>query len=161
MGTRGFAVACPYFIPSEPHKRELWAHRERLPLGDGFTGRCGAPAAGNEAGDCDDERLRLQCNLGYANLGYANLGYANAGSAGCMYLPAERDFDAVRFLLTSDGPTKVRLQFACELAQRPALCGELRYDRVTESWIAPPDPRLAALAEATVRAWISRHPNAG
>jgi hypothetical protein len=55
----------------------------------------------------------------------------------------------------------VRLQFACELAHRPALCGELRYDRVAESWISPPDPRLDALANAVVHAWIARRRDLG
>ncbi len=129
-------MACPYFIPSEPHKRELWTHRDRLPLGDGFAGSCGVTATG-----CNDETLRLHCNLGYAE---------------CAHLPAERAFDAVRFQLTGEGSATIRLQFACEREHRPALCGELRYDRVAESWIDPPDPRLVALADATVRAWIAR-----
>jgi hypothetical protein len=51
----------------------------------------------------------------------------------------------------------VRLQFACELAHRPALCGELRYDRAAGDWVEPPDPRLVPLAEAAVRAWLDRH----
>ncbi len=38
-------MACPYFIPAEVHEREFWPHRERLPLGDGFAGRCAARAA--------------------------------------------------------------------------------------------------------------------
>jgi hypothetical protein len=131
-------VACPYFIPAEPHERELWPHRSRLPLGDGFAGRCGARAP--EA-SCDDETLRLHCNLGYAK---------------CVHLPAEREFDAIRFQVQSESPTILRIQFACEGAHRPALVGELRYDQASMSWKDRLDPRLLHLAEAAVRAWIGR-----
>jgi hypothetical protein len=137
-------LACPYFIPTEPHPRELWPHRERLPLGDGFAGRCAARAG---KACCEDESLRLHCNLGYAEM----------GGAACAYLPAEREFDAVRFQLSGGESGIVRVQFACERGHRPALCGELRYDRAAGKWIVPPDPRVLRLAEAAVRAWIERH----
>jgi hypothetical protein len=142
-------LACPYFIPSQPHSRELWPHRHRLPLGDGFEGRCLARPA--EA-RCEDETLRLHCNLGYADLGYAEV-----GDAACVYLPADRALDAVRFKLRSESSAALRVQFACERAHRPALCGELRYDRAAGRWMEPPDPRLRALADAAVRAWLDRH----
>jgi hypothetical protein len=140
-------LACPYFIPTQPHARELWPHRQLLPLGDGFAGRCGARPAN---ACCEDESLRLHCNLGYAEM----------GSAACVHLPAEREFDAVRFWLSGgesrDGAT-LRVRFACERGHRPAWCGELRYDQAAGDWIAPPDPRLTHLAEAAVRAWLERY----
>ena len=71
-------MACPYFIPAEIHQGELWPHRERLPLGDGFSGRCGAQPP---HGSCDDENLRLHCNLGYADLG---------SEAACIFPPEAR-----------------------------------------------------------------------
>jgi hypothetical protein len=132
-------VACPYFIPVEPHERELWPHRYRLSLGDGFAGRCGACAP--EAG-CNDETLRLHCNLGYAT---------------CAHLPVKREFDAIRFLLQSRNSTILRVQFACERAHQPAFSGELGYDQFSKVWLDQPDPRLLHLAEAAVRAWIVRH----
>ena len=132
-------MACPYFIPAEPHERELWPHRDRLPLGDGFAGHCGACAT---AAPCDDETLRLLCNLGYA---------------ACEHLPAEREFDAVRFQVQSESSTTLRIQFACEAAHEPALVGVLRYDQSSMSWMEPPDARLLHLAEAVVHAWIGRH----
>jgi len=136
-------VACPYFIPTQPHERELWAHRSRLPLGDGFAGRCGACAPD---ADCDDETLRWQCNLGYAE---------------CGRLPGEREFDAVRLLVQtesvgSEGSRRLRVQFVCEREHRPGWWGELRYDPSSRKWLQPPDGRLLALAEAAVRAWIGR-----
>jgi hypothetical protein len=157
-------LACPYFIPDEPHPRELWPHRHRLPLGDGFTGRCQARPAEVR---CEDETLRLHCNLGYAGIGYADIGDADLGVAACVYLPADRAFDSVRFHIRSGDSGGVdpgsgdraalRVQFACERAHRPALCGELRYDRAARNWTEPPDQWLIPLGEAAVRAWIERH----
>jgi hypothetical protein len=146
-------VACPYFIPTEPHERELWPHRYRLSLGDGFAGRCGAQAAET---CCDDETLRSHCNMGYANLEYAE----------CAHLPAERAFDAVRFQVRRQGSTSgltkqdstiLLVQFACEREHRPALSGELRYDASSKTWLDRPDARLLSLAEAAVMAWMRRH----
>lgn len=137
---RGELMACPYFIPSTPHPRELWAHRGRLPLGDGFTGTC-ATCPGPIPGD---EALRLQCNLGYAE---------------CVNLPTDRYFDAIRFQCAAEGSAMLRLSFACERQHRPAFCGELKYDRISKCWIEPPDSRLLALAQAAVRAWIARNEN--
>ncbi len=147
-------MACPYFIPAEPHERELWPHRYRLSLGDGFTGCCGARAPDTR---CEDETLRLHCNLGYANLGHANLGSASLGHAACARLPAKREFDAIRFTVQSQSSMILRLQFACERDHQPAFCGELRYDRSVKVWLDLPDPRLLPLAEAAVRAWVQRH----
>jgi len=136
-------LACPYFIPTEPHPRELWQHRQRLPLGDGFGGRC---AARPTEDCCEDESLRLHCNLGYAE----------TGRAACAYLPAEREFDAVRFLVSGGDSGILRVQFACERGHRPARWGELRYDRAAGRWMELPDSRLIHLAEAAVRARLKR-----
>jgi hypothetical protein len=141
-------VACPFFIPSEPHERELWPHRTRLSLGDGFAGHCAAHAPESY---CDEATVRSHCNLGYA--------------AACVHLPAERAFDAIRFLVQSEnvqrerfqGSTVLRVQFACERAHQPALAGELRYHQPSKTWLDQPDPRLLRLADAAVRAWIGRH----
>ncbi len=136
-------MACPYFIPAEVHERELWPHRERLPLGDGFGGGCGAHAPMMR---CNDETLRLHCNLGYAG-----------NHAGCVHLPAERAFDAVRFRVRRESLAVLRVQFACEYAHQPALWGELRYDQCAKIWLGSPDVSLLPLAEAAVRAWIARN----
>jgi hypothetical protein len=130
-------VACPYFIPAERHELELWSHRHRLPLGDGFSGYCGAREPKTL---CNDDSLRLQCNLGYAN---------------CSHLPSERVFDAVRFLIYGQAPV-LSVQFACEREHHPALCGELRYDQSSMTWLDSPDAGIEHLAEASVRAWIKR-----
>jgi hypothetical protein len=165
------AMACPYFIPAEVHEREFWPHRERLPLGDGFAGRCAARAPSVR---CDDETLRLHCNLGYAGLGCAPLGSARLDATGrdagddgagrgmgrdpgCVHLPAGGAFDAIRFLVQRESAVMLRVQFACERAHLPALCGALRYDQSLKTWLERPDVRLLDLAEAAVRAWIARN----
>jgi hypothetical protein len=129
-------MACPYFIPEEIHPSELWPHRHRLPLGEGFAGRCSL--GGGER--CDDETLRQHCNLGYAR---------------CGHLPEERDVDCVRFgSLRESGILKLR--FVCEHNHRPARHGELQYNLDAGCWESAPEPSLAPLAEAAVRAWIAR-----
>ncbi len=132
-------MACPYFIPTEPHERELWAHRQRLPLGNGFAGRCGA---GEVESACDDETLRMHCNLGYS---------------GCARLPDKGcEWDAVRFSVLRESATVLRVQFACETAHRPAMAGELRYDLELQRWVVAPDARLVKLAGAAMRAFVAR-----
>lgn len=138
-------MACPFFIPSEPHERELWPHRHRLSLGDGFAGCCAILAP---ASRCDDETVRTHCNLGYA--------------AGCVHLPVEHAFDAIRFLVQSESvqglsSTVLRVQFACEHANRPALAGEWRFEQTSKTWLDQPDPQFLSLADAAVRAWVRRH----
>ncbi len=151
-------MACPYFIPAQVHERELWPHRERLPLGDGFAGHCGAQSPELR---CDDETLRLHCNLGYAGSNAARDATSSAASqAGCIHLPADRAFDAIRFLVQRQSPVLLRVQFTCEQAHRPAFSGELRYDQCLNAWLEPPDTRLLKLAAAAVRAWIARNASA-
>ncbi len=128
-------MACPYFIPDSHHELELWPHRYRLSLGDGFTGHCSLCPT-----PCDDETLRTQCNIGYA---------------ACEHVPAERPYDAVRFLIASRG-TLLRVQFACERAHLPSSVGELRFDQSSMNWLDPPEPQLLSLADAAIRAWIRR-----
>jgi len=132
-------VACPYFVPTAPHPSDLWRNRYMLPLGDGFSGHC---AACSPNAECDDETLRLQCNLGYAT---------------CRHLPADRDFDAVRFHVQAEEPALLRIQFCAERAHLPGESGELRYDLSSGRWIVPPELRIQLLAEAPVRAWLSRY----
>ena len=135
-------MACPYFGPTTPHPGNLWPHRRSLPLGDGFSGYC---SARDSEAECDDETLRLQCNLGYAN---------------CAHLPLDRELDVVRFYIqieSSVDPATLRVQFCGERVHLPATVGELRFNRSSSLWMDPPDPRLAALADAAVRVWISSH----
>jgi hypothetical protein len=137
-------MACPYFIPEEIHPSELWPHRHRLPLGEGFAGRCSL--GGGER--CDDETLRLHCNLGYGRCAHLVAGESVAGSLGL-------EFDCVRFgCLRESG--RLKLRFVCEHNHRPARHGELDYNLEAGCWEIAPEPSLAPLAGAAVRAWIAR-----
>jgi hypothetical protein len=131
-------MACPCFIPEAIHPAGLWPHRERLPLGEGFSGRCAA----NGGAPCSEESLQLHCNLGYAD----------QGSAGCAYIPVERAFDAVRFQLTEEG-SALRVRYVCERRHLPCSHGELCYDLAASTWTNAPEAALLALAEAAVLGW--------
>jgi hypothetical protein len=129
-------MACPCFIPEEICTAALWPHRQRLPLGEGFAGRCAAALGA----PCSEDELRLHCNLGYAS---------------CGRLPATLPFDAARFAVTAeDGVLRVR--WVCECGHLPAAQGELRYRLADGSWSEPPEAALAELAAAAVRGWLAR-----
>ncbi len=128
-------MAGPYFIPGDIHPRELWPRRHNLPLGDGFLGGCALRAGAA----CDDETLRMQCNLGYA---------------ACEHLPAARDLDAVRFVCRRTQDGSVRVSLCAEREHRPVQTRELYYDVHQEQWSVAPEDDFRALAEAAVRAFL-------
>jgi hypothetical protein len=133
-------VACPFFWPVERHEAELWAHRQRLPLGDGFTGECRAPScAGRKPGD---DELKECCNLGYATA--------------CPHLPKERAADAVHFSASGEGT--VRVNYVMVKDQAPGEHGMLEFDTTTRQWRnAHSDLNVQRMAECYVNAWLVRH----
>lgn len=132
-------MCCPYFVPNQHRAGELWPWRRRLPLGDGFLGCCSAP--GHEGEEPDEEALK-QCNLGYAR---------------CVWLPAVRLADAVRFSVESDSGVAVRILYVMELNHLPGEHGTLEFSRATSSWLtAHPDERLQRKAECFLAAYLSR-----
>ncbi|MBZ5647258.1 MAG: hypothetical protein LAN37_08560 [Acidobacteriia bacterium] len=134
-------MACPYFMPTERLVSDLWPHRARLPLGDGFRGVCTAP--GHEGAALADEELRDFCNLGYARR--------------CPRLPQGRTADAVRFIVTQVREDLVALYFTCERDHAPRDHGPLAYDRAQQRWINPhPDARIQRMAECYVQSYFSR-----
>src|SRR4051812_19442791 len=114
-------MACPYFIPEQRLATELWQHRARLPLGDGFTGYC---CARSEAYRPSEDELREFCNIGYAKT--------------CERLPVERDADSVRFMardLRANGADAlISIKYLLELGHAPVADGELRYDAAAGQW---------------------------
>lgn len=133
-------MACPYFLPTERCASPLWPHPSRLPLGDGWAGRCTAP--GHEGAQPTDTELQDGCNLGYAR---------------CPRLPQQRPCDAVRFLLARDRDHKLAIQYVCEIGYAPGAHGVLEFDTGAARWIVShPDPRLQKLAECYLDSYLRR-----
>lgn len=136
-------MACPFFFPTHRHERELWNFRARLPLGDGWAGKCGAP--GQDGVVPADEELRDHCNLGYAHA--------------CARLPRERAADAVRFSVAADIAGVISIGYAMERDHAPAGNGRLDFECATARWTQPhPDPRVQAMAQAYLQSYFARRP---
>ncbi len=128
-------------MPSERLESDLWPHRARLPLGDGYRGVCTAP--GHEGAALGHDGLKDFCNIGYAK--------------NCPRLPRERHADAVRFIVTQDRGEEVALYFTTERDHAPREHGPLTFDRVHQRWIAPhPDARVQRMAECYLQSYLSR-----
>ena len=139
------SLACPYFVPREVLNDGSWPHPARLPLGAGWTGACGAMST--ETVPAEDH-VRQFCNLGYA--------------AGCPRLPAERDWDAVRFSVAAASEKEIMLHYACELNHAPVEHGTLIFELPGGNCREPhPDPRIGRLAATYVRAYRAGTGSAG
>jgi hypothetical protein len=132
-------VACPFFWPVTRHEAELWAHRRKLPLGDGFAGECRAPGcAGRKPGD---EELKESCNLGYA--------------IACAHLPKERAADAVHF--AANGEEIVKVNYVMVKDQAPGEHGMLEFDTSANKWrVEHSDANIQRMAECYVESWLKR-----
>ena len=73
------------------------------------------PAPRHQGVQPDDEALK-QCNLGYAH---------------CSWLPAERIADAVRFCVSGEARSTLRILYAVELNHAPGESGALEFSRAT------------------------------
>jgi hypothetical protein len=134
-------VACPFFMPKSRCEDGAWLHPSRLPLGAGWRGECCAP--GQQGTEPSNEELRELCNLGYAT--------------GCLRLPRERNFDAVRFSVASDDSDRVTICFVLESAHRPAGHGFLAYDHALAQWSSVhPDLRIQRMAECYLETYLRR-----
>lgn len=137
-------MACPYFVPDERCDAELWRHRARLPLGDGFAGACRAP--GHEGVRPGQQEIRT-CNVGYPRH--------------CERAPAEREIDAVHFIVAGDEGSRIVLRWACERQHRPVSHGELSFicEQGSVREEAPPEPAwILAMARCCVGAYLQRNP---
>lgn len=134
-------MACPYFFPTAKFEAIAWPHRARLPLGDGWQGRCTVP--GHETFVPGPDELAQFCNLGYARA--------------CPQLPPERLWDAVRFSVARDKDGLVTLLYVCERDYRPAAHGALDYDSSLARWrVAHPDARIQKMAECYLECYLLR-----
>ena len=133
-------MACPYFAPKAIVNDGSWLHPSRLPLGAGWTGHC--CASGVETAP-DDVVIHKSCNLGNA--------------ISCPNLPAERDWDAIRFSVAGTSQDQITLWYTCERSHAPATFGKLIFDCVVERWMNPhPDRRVQRLAECYLEAYRAR-----
>jgi hypothetical protein len=137
-----FRLACPYFVPENRCDAELWPHRARLPLGDGYEGHCSAP--GHEGALPTQEELKSACNL---------------GNACCERLPADRALDSVRFYLKQDDGAALTVSFCTERAHSPREHGLLQFDAASGKFVATSAPlAVTRLALAFVKSHLERHP---
>lgn len=138
-------MPCPYFLPTERADDLGWPHRYRLPLGDGWKGKC---CASSEAKPASDAELTNGCNLGYARE--------------CGRLPQAREADAVRFSVTRDRDGAIHLFWLTERDHLPVKRGELVYQVAEGTWTASaPSPVLQAQAEAFLAGYLARRRVAG
>jgi len=94
-----------------------------------------------------EDHIREFCNLGYA--------------AGCPRLPAERDWDSVRFSLAGVSEAEMTLCYACERDHAPVAHGTLTYELHDGNWREPPpDVRIGRLAAGYVHAYRARRGSA-
>lgn len=136
-------MACPFFKPTVRLDVELWPHRQRLPLGDGFAGTCEAP--GFEGIRPSDEELKELCNLGYAQI--------------CPRLPGDRKADAVRFAVARDAGLSIRLHYSVERQHAPVEHGTVEYDCVRGCWLSThSDSRMQTMAACYLTSYLGRHP---
>jgi hypothetical protein len=133
-------LACPFFVPREILNDGSWLHPSRLPLGAGWRGSC---CAGPQEFTPTDATIRDFCNLGYA--------------VACPHLPAERDWDAIRFSVARTSVDQITLHYVCESAHTPAEHGKLSFDLVRRQWLNPhPDARVHRLANSYLHTFRSR-----
>jgi hypothetical protein len=128
-------MACPYFDPGE-----------RLPgssgsLGDLYSGQCRA----DNSTQPDERTLADRCNLGYAR-------------GHCFRFPENGGPDAVRFSITRDDQSGIRILYSFERDHRPLEHGTLDYSG--ESGVLTgsrlDDTALERLAAAYMRSYLRR-----
>jgi hypothetical protein len=128
-------MPCPYFLPTVRTEAELWPHRRRLPLGDGWEGRCAC-------GDTPTGDQLSGCNMGYAQ---------------CANLPQDREADAVRFKIQGEQDGCIHVFYICERAHHPGAHGTLEFDRKNRTCASPhANPCIQRLAECFLQTWMER-----
>jgi len=137
-------LACPFFMPTHKAENGLWLHPSRLPLGCGWQGYCTAP--GYDGVIPETQRLQEECSLGY--------------SSTCPRLPADHAWDAIRFAVSHENESLIRVVYVCEKSHLPAEHGNLEYRVQHAQWaVAHPDPRIQKKAECFLKSWLERkHP---
>ena len=110
-------MACPYFRPTKPLPWTSWQGKLRPPLGEIYSGECGAGADSFHPAEA-----RLEC---------CNLGYA-AGE--CARFPERKGPDAVRFAISADSDGLIEITYSLEKAHLPYQHGVIEYFCENERW---------------------------
>ena len=128
-------MACPYFLPDEPHPAGEVNGRPRPPLGRFYDGTCVAGAGG--------AHLPLErCNLGYAR--------------GLACFSADSGADACRFSIGKDDGETITVQWCVERDHRPVRWGELDWSRDGVGFREPfDDPVLSSQMAAYVASYLA------
>ena len=124
-------MACPYFDPGERVSGSSGS------LGDLYSGQC--RAGGWRP---DQQTIADRCNLGYAR-----------GS--CSHFPADGGPDAVRFSVSADDNTLIKILYSIERDHRPFSSGALEFSTATGVFAAAPES-VERLANAYVRSYLRR-----
>jgi hypothetical protein len=135
-------MCCPYFSPVG-QRREINVRFAMLPLGDFWDGVCHAQTSGNPWQPGEDTVLTL-CNIGYAR-------------GHCVRFPQEDGPDAVRFVVSGDDASSVRLHYTLERDHHPYAHGPLEFSR-KEGVLADTavNKLLACQAQAYVKSYLRR-----
>lgn len=140
-------------MPEKKIEEGKWPHPSRLPLGCGWSGHCTAP--GHEQQTPPQDILEAFCNLGYAS--------------SCLWAPAQRVWDAVRFAVAAPAGSKLqkpeavstartlRLNYVCERDHLPVEHGVLEYDVAQAAWLKMhSDARVQRMAECFLESYLKK-----
>ena len=130
-------MSCPYFYPVEP--RPVAAI---LPLGDRWAGIC--RAVPDVPWQPDEAMLQRLCNLGYAR-------------GTCARFPSGDGPDAVRFTVSLDHGSSLRIYYVMERDHLPFAHGPLEYSVAAGAFLNPLAGETASRqAEAYVESYLRR-----
>ena len=132
-------MPCPYFVPMA---QLAWPSAPKLPLGDAYTGVCGA-----EAGNPIDPVIAVQRDL-------CNLGYARGR---CSHFPDADVADAVRFAVARDDAGLIGISWVVEKDHHPLAHGPLEYSVASAAFVTPQSTEaVRRLAAAYVASYLRR-----
>ena len=128
-------MACPYFLPNEPHPAGEANGRPRPPLGRFHDGNC-------LSGSAEAPLPLARCNLGYAR--------------GLPCFPADYAADASRFSVGEDDGDTITVQWCIERDHRPLSWGEANWRRGGAGFQEPlDDPVFNSQMAAYVASYLA------
>jgi len=113
-----------------------------LPLGGAWTGAC--RAVPDEVFQPDEPTLRTLCNLGYAR-------------GNCPRFPPDYGPDAVRFTISRDDGSSLRIYYVVERDHHPFAHGTIEYTPTGGALVSPPAEGLfMRQAQAYAESYLRR-----